>query len=202
MKPMLYLSLIIGMFAFSSNNAIIDPLPIGSKLPKADVSMTDISGKTVTLQSAMQENGLLVMFSCNTCPVVVNNESRTVGISKFALENKVGVILVNPNEAIRDKGESLDDMKAYAKKVGYSWYYSLDKDHVLADAFGATKTPECFLFNKEGVLVYTGAIDDNPNDAESVNRIHLQEAIKELVNGKDVSVTKSRSIGCSIKRLN
>jgi thioredoxin-related protein len=202
MKILLYASLLTGLLAFNSGNAPTDPIAVGTKLPKADVSMTDISGKTVTLQSAMKENGLLVMFSSNTCPVVINNESRTVGISKFALENKIGVVLINSNEATRGKGESLDDMRTYASKLGYSWYYSLDKNHELADAFGATRTPECFLFNKQGVLVYTGAIDDNPNDEEKVQRIHLQEAIKELTNGKEVSVTKSRSIGCTIKRLN
>lgn len=201
MRPILLFSLMVFLFSFKST-AVFDPLPVGSKLPKATVEMLDISGKIVTMESTKQENGLLVMFSSNTCPVVKNNESRTVNISKFALENKIGVIIINSNEATRDKGESIDDMKNYAQKLGYSWYYSLDKNHEIADAFGATKTPECFLFDKNGVLVYTGAIDDNPNDAESVNRIHLQEAIKELVNGKEVSVTKSRSVGCTIKRLN
>ncbi len=185
----------------TSGKGTIDPLPVGSKLPKADVSMTDITGKTVTLQSAMKENGLLVIFSSTTCPVVKNNESRIIAISKFALENNVGVILINSNEATRGKGESLNDMKSYAEKNGYSWFYSLDKDHVLADAFGATKTPECFLFSKSEVLTYTGAIDDNPNDIDQVSRKHLEEAIKEMVSGKDVSVTKSKSIGCTIKRL-
>jgi len=41
-------------------------------------------------------------------------------------------------------------------------YYVLDSDNVLADAFGAARTPECFLFDKDGKLVYHGAIDDSP----------------------------------------
>ncbi len=71
---------------------------------------------------------------------------------------------------------------------------------MVADEFDAKRTPECFLFNKELKLVYHGAIDDNPNDEESVSRHHLKEAVSELLNGTEISVKESRSIGCSIKR--
>jgi predicted transposase YbfD/YdcC len=92
-------------------------------------------------------------------------------------------------------------MKEYAKAQGYEWYYAVDKDNVMADAFGANRTPECFLFDKSGKLVYHGAIDDNPSDVSKVNRNHLKEAINEATTGKDVSVKESRSVGCSIKRI-
>jgi hypothetical protein len=92
-------------------------------------------------------------------------------------------------------------MKNYAKAQAYNWYYAVDKNNELADAFGANRTPECFLFDKNGKLVYHGAIDDNPTDEGSVNRHHLKEAINELVNGKDVSVKETKSVGCNIKRI-
>src|SRR5215212_4114999 len=79
----------------------INELPIGSEMPKADVKMKDISGKEISLQDAKKKNGLLVMFSCNTCPYVIKNQERTKEICKYALENNVGVILVNSNEAQR-----------------------------------------------------------------------------------------------------
>lgn len=180
--------------------APVAELPIGSTLPKADVKMKDISGKDITLKGATGKNGLLVMFSCNTCPWVVKNEDRTKEISKYALENGVGVVLINSNEAQRDKDDSYEAMKAYAKKLGYTWHYVVDTNSEVADAFGANRTPETFLFNKEGKLVYHGAIDDNPDDAASVQRKHLKEAIDETVNGKEVSVSTSRSKGCTIKR--
>jgi len=53
-------------------------------------------------------------------------------------------------------------MKKYAEKNSYKWYYVVDKNSELADAFGANRTPENFLFNKDGKLVYHGATDDNP----------------------------------------
>jgi thioredoxin-related protein len=176
-------------------------LPIGSDLPKADVKMKDISGKEVTLKEAKKENGLLVMFSCNTCPYVIKNQQRTNEICQYAIDHKIGVVLVNSNEAQRSDDDSYDAMKSYAKEQGYKWYYAVDKNAELADAFGANRTPENFLFDKDGKLVYHGAIDDNPSDPSNVTRRHLHEAIDELTNGKDISVKTSRSVGCSIKRL-
>jgi predicted amidohydrolase len=76
----------------------------------------DISEKPVSIKSAMDENGILIMFSCNTCPYVVKNEERTKVIAAFAKENKVGVLLVNSNEAKRDDDDSFQAMQAYAKK--------------------------------------------------------------------------------------
>lgn len=189
---------VVALLAFTVNN---DPLPIGAALPKADHKLKDISGKELTLKGAMKENGLLVMFSCNTCPVVINNQSRTNEICKYALDKNVGVVLLNSNEANRSSSESLQAMKAYGEGQGFTWYYAEDKNNELADAFGATRTPECFLFDKAGKLVYHGAIDDNPNNADAVSRKHLQEAINEASAGKDVTVKHSRSVGCSIKRL-
>lgn len=187
----------ISLLAFNH----IDELPIGGQLPKADVKMKDISGKEITLKDAKKSNGLLVMFSCNTCPYVVKNQERTREICKYALDNNIGVVLINSNEAQRSGEDSYDAMKKYAESNGYKWYYVVDKNSELADAFGATRTPENFLFNKDGKLIYHGATDDNPGDAGNVSRKHLREAIGEMLNGKDVSVKTSRSVGCTIKRV-
>lgn len=170
-------------------------------MPKGDVKLKDITGQEITLKSAMKENGLLVMFSCNTCPVVVKNQSRAKEICQYSLSKNLGVVVLNSNEANRSDDESLEAMKDYAKRQAYSWYYAVDKNSELADAFGANRTPECFLFDKNGKLVYHGAIDDNPTEPGSVSRHHLKEAINELTAGKDVSVKETRSVGCNIKRI-
>jgi thioredoxin-related protein len=188
---------VLAIMAFTVN----DPLPIGSAMPKGDVKMKDISGKEVTLKSAIKENGILVIFSCNTCPVVKGYQSRINEVAKWTLDQKVGVVLLNPNEATRGKGDGYEDMQAYAQKESFGWYYTVDKNHELADAFGATRTPEVFLFNKEGKLVYHGAIDDNPSDAGSVSKTHLKTAIKEMTGGKDVTTKETKSVGCGIKRV-
>jgi hypothetical protein len=175
-------------------------LPIGASLPKTDLPLKDVSGKMLSLQNARKENGLLVMFSCNTCPYVIGNQSRTKEVCAYALDKKVGVILLNSNEAERGGGNSFEDMQSYAKAQGYQWLYALDKNSQLADAFGASRTPESYLFDKTGKLVYHGAIDDSPGDPNRVKRRHLREALDEMLAGKDVSVKETRSVGCTIHR--
>jgi thioredoxin-related protein len=141
------------------------------------------------------------MFSCNTCPYVIKNQSRAYEACKYAQGNGIGVAVLNSNEANRKSADSMEEMKAYAEKQGYNWYYLADENSALADAFGANRTPECFLFDGDGKLVYHGAIDDNPSDAAAVTRKHLVSAIDEMLAGKDISVKLSRSVGCAIKRL-
>ena len=199
MKKILLSTLALSTLAFTAFS-VLDVLPLGAEMPRAEVKMKDISGKDVSLKDARKKNGLLVMFSCNTCPYVIKNQDRTKEIAEFATKNDVGVIIINSNEAYRNGEDSYEAMQEYAKQQGYKWYYVVDKNAEMADAFGANRTPETFLFNKEGKLVYHGAIDDSPADASNVNRVHLKEAILEMKDGKDVTVKTSRSVGCTIKR--
>jgi peroxiredoxin len=198
MKKILFaVCALAGLQAFTP----VAELPIGADLPKAEVKMKDITGKEISLKEAKRKNGLLVMFSCNTCPYVIKNQDRTREICRYAMENNIGVVLVNSNEAQRESDDSFEAMKSYAKAQGYSWHYVVDRNSEVADAFGANRTPENFLFDGNGKLVYHGAIDDNPNDAGSVKRNHLKEAINELTAGKEITQKTSRSVGCTIKRL-
>lgn len=194
----LTIAALFGSLAFTI--ASTDPITIGSDLPKAAVKMQDVSGKMISIKDAAKANGVLVMFSCNTCPYVLKNQDRTVEIAAYALQKNLGVIVLNSNEAYRTKDDSFDAMKAYAKDQKYKWSYVVDKNHEIADAFGANRTPEVFMFDKNMKLVYHGAIDDNPSDATAVNRSHLKMAINELTEGKEISVKESKSVGCSIKR--
>ena len=100
-------------------------MAIGSSLPMGDTKMKNISGKEVSIKDAMQQNGVLVMFSCNTCPYVVKNQSRTKMITAYARQNNIGVILLNSNEGGRDGGDSFSAMQAYAKDQKYTWSYHL-----------------------------------------------------------------------------
>ncbi len=199
MTKILFSGIAIAAFATLAFT-IGEPLTIGSTMPKADLKMKNTANKSVSMKDVKKDNGVLVMFSCNTCPYVVKNQQRTLAISEFADKNKVGVIILNSNEAYRGNEDSFGAMQSYAKEQGYKWNYVVDQNHEVADAFGANRTPECFLFDKNLKLVYHGAIDDSPSDVTAIKRIHLQEAITELVAGKDVTVKESRSVGCSIKR--
>lgn len=201
MKKILFIALPFAAIAVMALHPMGDPIPLGSPIPGPDAKMKDISGKEVSLKDAKTAKGLFVMFSCNTCPYVIKNQGRTNEAAKHALDNGIGVAILNSNEAKRGDDDSYEDMKAYAKQQEYNWYYLVDKNSVLADAFGANRTPECFLFDGNGKLVYHGAIDDNPSDAGAVSRKHLITAIDEMNAGKEVSVKESKSVGCGIKRV-
>ena len=204
MKKILYAAMPMAVIASLSLNLISEPLPIGASLPNPTQKMKSTSGEEVSFKDVMGKNGLLVMFSCNTCPIVKKYDSRIIDVSKFALENNFGVILLNPNEAYRDNGDSYSDMIEYSKNLGYNWDYVMDNNSAMADVFGATRTPEVFLFDnvkENSKLVYHGAIDDNQNGPDVVTRMHLLIAMKELMNGKEISTKETRSVGCSIKRV-
>jgi hypothetical protein len=179
----------------------MQPLALSSPIPMADVKMKATDGKQYSIADVKGKNGVLVMFSCNTCPYVVRYQSRTREILKSAKENGFGIIIINSNEAQRDDEDSFAAMKAYGDNQGYAnTPYVVDQKSAVANAFGATRTPELFLFNSRGILVYHGAIDDNHIAAEA-KRPHAKLAMEESANGKDISVKESRSVGCMIKRL-
>jgi thioredoxin-related protein len=178
----------------------IQPIAIGSSIPKLEAKMKSVDGKEYAIKDMMSKNGVLVMFSCNTCPYVVKYQGRTLEAIKEAKENGFGVIIINSNEDYREKDDSYTAMQEYAKAQNYKNVpYVVDVNSTVANAFGATRTPETFLFNAKGQLVYHGAIDDN-QDASQAKRKHLATAISEVLSGKDISVNKTRSVGCSIKR--
>lgn len=194
-KLLLSMSFAIAVFCVQAQS-----LAVGSDLPMKDVKMKDVTGKEISIKDAMKSNGVLVMFSCNTCPYVIKNQQRTLDIAAYAKKNNIGIILLNSNEGTRSGDDSYEAMKTYAQKQGYDFYYTVDTDSKIANAFGATRTPELFLFDANAKLQYKGAIDDNPTDEGNVKRIHAKEAINELTTGKSISVKESRSVGCSIKR--
>ena len=190
---------VLAAFSWTAPDDRNEPLEIGSKAPMTDVEMTGVSGETYTLAQAAGENGLLVMFSCNTCPWVEAWEDRYPKIGERAKELGIGMVVPNPNTAIRDDGESMADMKARAEAKGYNFPYVLDKEAKLAAEFGATRTPDVFLFNSDMELVYRGAIDDNARDASAVENHYLMDAMTAMVNGQSIDQEVTKSIGCTIK---
>jgi hypothetical protein len=175
-------------------------LQIGSEIPLPNKKMKDISGKEFSFSDTKKKNGLLVVFSCNTCPWVIKNQQVGSQGYQYALSKEVGVIVLNSNEAQRGGADSKEAMMSYAKDQQYKWPYVMDDNSAMADAFGAKVTPECYLFDQNMKLVYHGAITDNPKTPSESTREHLKLAIDELVQGKAVSMNTSKAMGCSIKR--
>ncbi len=187
-------------FAMISMTLLSGEIAIGSKAPSPEVKMKDVTGKAFSFADVKKKNGLLVVFSCNTCPWVVKNQEVGTAAFNYALSKEVGVIVLNSNEAQRNDADSKNAMLAYAKEQQYKWPYVMDDNSTMADAFGAKVTPECYLFDSELKLVYHGAITDNPKTPAESSRDHLKVAIDEMVEGKSVSMNTSKAMGCVIKR--
>ena len=174
-------------------------LGLNAPMPLADEKMKDVSGKEVSLNTAKTAKGLLVIFSCNTCPYVKLSESRIKEISENCMKQGIGCIILNSNEGQRTEDDSFDAMVKYAAAQKLTCTYAVDANSKLADAFGATRTPQCFLFNAKG-LVYKGAIDDNVKDPSLVKTHYLVDAITALAKNETPKLQETKSIGCTIKR--
>lgn len=193
--------LFIMLFVTTSSEAFQqEVLPLGSKAPLLDHKVDEVSGRSVTLNEVAQENGLIVIFSGNTCPWVIKWEDRYDDISQVANDNNIGLIALNANEDYRERGDGMEDMVKRARKAEYDFPYALDENHVLADAFGAVKTPHVYIFNSDLVLIYVGAIDDNPNDVTEVKEYYIKDAVDKMVIGENLSRTITNTLGCTIKR--
>lgn len=187
-------------FSANAQNDNITPLEIGTEMPGGKIISDNATGKPINLDKAKKQNGLLVIFSSNTCPFVLKARARTRDMIALAKDKNIGVVIVNSNEAQRKGEDSYAEMKEYADKEKYDVPYLVDKDSKLADLFGATHTPEVFLFNREGLLIYHGAMEDNPRMPDESKEIYLQDAIEKYIMGELPEPSDTKSVGCSIKR--
>lgn len=182
------------------NTSIGVGLGLNAPLPLANEKMKNVGGDEISLNMAKTSKGILVIFSCNACPYVKLSESRIKQLTDKCIKQGIGCIIVNSNEAQRGEEDSFDEMVKHAAVQKYACPYVVDLASKLADAFGATSTPQCFLFNNIG-LVYKGAIDDNVKDPSLVKDHYLNDAIDAVLKGETPKIQESKSIGCSIKRV-
>ena len=202
------LLLSVAALALFSMPAFAQEQAIGEKAPMITAPMMGIDGNANTLLDLKGDKGLLVIFSCNTCPFVVGNGSKTEGwegryngLAELAESLDIGMVLVNSNEAKREGDDSLAAMKEHAKEAGYTMPYVVDEGSKLANACGARTTPHVYLYNSKLELAYRGSIDDNVNRSEEVKERYLHMAMQRMAEGKKIKTTETKAIGCSIKRI-
>ena len=174
-------------------------LSIGSEILGVDYILKNIDGNDTTLDKLKKSNGILVVFSCNTCPWVIRWQDRYNILSAFSRKNDIGFVAVNSNARLHESVDSMDEMIYHATANEYGFPYVLDEDAKLAKAFGAMKTPHVYLFNSDNKLVYTGAIDDNAKSAKKVKNNYLMDAIRALGSNKKIKISETKALGCSIK---
>src|ERR1700741_4087434 len=111
----LLLAVMVIASGFISFAPVGDEIAVGAKAPKSDLKMADISGKEYSLSDAKTDKGLLVIFSCNTCPYVKLSETRIKEYTDLCKKSGIGAIIINSNEGQRDGDDSFDEMKKYAE---------------------------------------------------------------------------------------
>ena len=174
-------------------------LALGASAPMTDVKMQSVDGRNLSLADVKGAKGTLVVFTCNACPWAKAWETRIVELGNTFAKRGVGVIAINANDPEVQAEDAYAVMQDRAKKRGMSFPYVVDATSDLARAFGATRTPEAFLFDASGKLVYHGAIDDNAKQPDKVTARWLRNALEAAVAGKAVAVQETKALGCIIK---
>jgi len=174
-------------------------LALGAKAPMATTKMKTANGKEVSIADVKGAKGTLVVFTCNACPWAEKWESRIVELGNDAGKKGIGMIAINSNDPNVNADDSYAVMQTRAKERGMKFAYAYDATSGIAKAFGATRTPEAFLFDASGKLVYHGTIDDNADDAAAVKDAYLANAVNAVAGGKAVPVAETKALGCGIK---
>lgn len=197
MRQRILLSLVlISTMALMSASTTLLGYKVGDKA--ADFELKDISGEMVSMADFKNVEGYIVVFTCNHCPFAVLYEDRIIELQKN-YGKEFPVIAIQPNDVEAYPSDSYDKMKERAKEKGFNFNYVWDENQEVAKRFGATRTPHFFLLDKNKVVRYIGALDDNPRDPKAVKKTYIEDAIKSIKEGQDVSTTETKAIGCTIK---
>lgn len=164
-----------------------------------DFSLKNVDGNMVSLASMKDAKGYVIVFTCNHCPYSVMYEDRLIALDKKYKKMRYYVVAINPNDPEIYAGDSYEKMIVRAKEKGFTFPYLYDDGQKVFPQYGATKTPHVYLLDKNRVVKYVGAIDDNANDASQVEEKFLEDAIMALDAGKEIKKPVTKAIGCSIR---
>jgi peroxiredoxin len=201
MKTLRIVTLVVITVLFSAFTMENNGYEIGDYA--TDFKLKNTDGKMLSLSDYDTAKGFIVTFTCNHCPYSKMYEDRIIELDKKFKGKGFPVIAINPNNPAVSPGDDFEGMQKRAKSKGFTFPYLFDDGQEIYPQYGATKTPHVFILNKDkkGLRVaYIGAIDDNARDVESVTVNYVEDAVNELLEGKEVSNTSTRAIGCSIKK--
>ncbi len=167
-----------------------------------DFKLMNIDDKKVSLSDYKDSKGFIITFTCNTCPYAVLYEDRIEALNKKYASKGYPVIAIMPNNTDIMPGDNMEAMKTRAKEKGFTFPYLMDEGQKIYPQYGATKTPHIYVLqktNKGNVVKYIGAVDNNYKDTSAVTERYVENAVDALLKGEEVTETKTRAIGCSIK---
>lgn len=177
-------------------------LKVGDIAP--DFSLKNVDGKMYSLKDIKDAagnapKGYIVTFTCNTCPYAQANEDRLIELHHKMAAKGYPVVAIQPNDPTLSGGDSFEAMKKNAQEKGFPFVYLFDEGQEIFPKYGAGKTPEIYLLDAGLKLHYTGAIDDNAQDASAVKVKYVENAIAALEKGQVPQPSFTRAIGCGIK---
>ena len=173
-------------------------LPLGTAAP--DFKLPDTNGKIVSLADFKDKSALLVLFICNHCPYVKHIRTGLAQLARDYLSRGVAIVGINSNDVENYPEDSPAKMKEEVKSAGYTFPYLYDESQAVAKAYRAACTPDIYLFDKNGQLVYRGQFDDSrPGNGVPVTGKDLRAALDAVLAGKPVSPNQKASMGCNIK---
>lgn len=190
---MLMLTCTLQAGKFNEKLSIGDAAPTYSGLPGVD-------GKKHSFADLKDKDVVVLVITCNHCPIAQDYEDRIVAFAKkytSAKDSKVGFVAININTEEEDR---LDKMKERAKSKGFTFPYLYDESQKIGRSLGATVTPEFFVFDKNRKVAYMGGMDNNADEAKVKDK-YLEIAVEALLAGKKITKTETSPIGCSLKYL-
>ncbi len=188
----LAIGLLVVLWATATHAAA--KLKIGDAAPTWS-SIVGVDDKQHGLSDYQSAKLIVLVFTCNHCPVAVAYEDRLIALAKEYEPKGVQFVAVNCNNIPADR---LDKMKERAEKKGFNFPYLYDSSQKTGHDYGATVTPHVFVLTKDRNVAYMGAVDDNMN-ADKVKEHHLRDALDALLAGKKPPKAVTQQFGCSIK---
>lgn len=172
---------------------------LGTTAP--DFTLPDvIAGRSVSRRDVAKPRGLLVMFICRHCPYVKHVEKELARIGRDYSGREVGIVAISANDALSHPDDAPASLKTQAAQQGFTFPYLYDESQDVARAFGAACTPDFFLYDGDGKLVYRGQLDDSrPESGKPVTGRDLRAALDAVLAGRPVDPNQRPSIGCNIK---
>lgn len=164
-----------------------------------DFSLAATDAKTYSLSDFDNAQVLVIFFTCNHCPYVINSDAHTAEIASRFAPKGVEFVGINSNSPNTYAEDSFDAMVERMAEHKFPWTYLHDASQEVAKAYGALRTPHFFVFDKARKLVYTGRAIDTPRDPSARTSNDLERALTELTSDKPVSVPTTNPVGCNVK---
>ncbi len=145
------------------------------------------------------KEAIAVIFTCNHCPYARAWEDRLIEIQADYATRSAQLVTISANDVKKYPEDSFPRMKERSEEKGFNFPYLYDESQEIARAYGAERTPEIFLFDKDGTLRYHGTVDDNYEDPVAVKAHYLREALDAVLAGNKPSIAETTPVGCTIK---